>query len=158
VGKPISVDGGSGIYRSEFGTDGTETENESALADLKANDQLSPRVGVVAGNALFTWRTDAASKNTFDLFEARVDSVGKQGNALILADVQALGPAIPDAPGAVLYPYVKGGQVGLARLGLTCDKGLYDCTGLTPGVCVDTDLYLDLVYGCLDGTCTSVCP
>jgi hypothetical protein len=159
VGKTSPADADTGVYHTTFSVDGSVLINEQPLAYSKANDQVSPRVGVVGANALVSWRSDAADQYDYDLFEARIDSVGHQGNALVLkGGVQALGPALPDAPGAALYPYVKDGKVGLARLGTHCDRGVVDCSMSPVGVCVDADLYFPLVDGCLGDACTSVCP
>jgi hypothetical protein len=159
VGKTSPADAGTGVYHTTFSVDGSVLIDEQPVAYAKANDQLSPRVGVVSENALVSWRSDASDQYSFDLVEARIDSVGHQGNALVLkGGVQALGPALPDEPGAALYPYIKDGKVGLARLGVLCDVGKLDCSTTPPGLCVDADAYLPAVSACLGGGCTPLCP
>jgi hypothetical protein len=157
VGRPNNA--GTGVVFSGFTVTGTESENELDLTFEKANDQLRPVVFAVPGGAMVQWRSDHSTQYVFDLMAARFDAVGLQGNARVVSgNVISTGAALPAAPGALEHAFVKDGKVGLARLGLACDKGLFDCDAPEVGVCADTDAYLPLVEGCLGLACSGVCP
>jgi len=155
----VANDAGAGVYYSLFAADGSEAVSEQPLAFDKANDQLWPVAFAVSGGAMVQWLSDSGTQYVSDLVAARFDAVGRQGNArVVTGHVKAIGKALPAAPGALEHAFVKDGKVGLARLGLTCDEGLFACDGPTAGVCVDGDLYLPLVDGCLGLACSGVCP
>ncbi len=155
-GKPVDLDPGRGVYRSEFTGEGVEVVNEVVASDVTSGDQVSPFAFTTARGAVVAYATNDAG--AVDLVLARLETGTATSWQRLASGVTGYGAVLPAWPGALDVLFWKPEGPGFARVGLTCAAGLYDCAPFTPGLCVDADAYLPATAACTGEGCTPLCP